>query len=302
MQPLGNPESDPPVVIRFFAPSPQLAPYITTYYHTEVTLPEGKQVSDWLHPEWANLRFFNGGIQKAAVGHEPPEQVPAITLAGPTSRAVRFEAGSMRSWGIGLLPLGWAKFISAPAEEYADRFVDAATETVTDIFRPLGDLLFAKGGSRPIDEAAMIDAFLLDRLAVAPADDPLVLRAHAALADPDVATVADLAERLQISGRSVERLSRRAFGFPPKLLLRRQRFLRTLAQVMLDPTQKWVTSLDEHYHDQAHFTRDFQRFMGMSANAYMAQPHPFLGAAVHGRMAAAGAAMQVLHRPDTKIG
>lgn len=301
MQPLGNPESDPPVVIRFFPPSPPLAPYITTYYHTDVNLPDGKRVADWLHPEWANLRFFSGGAQKAAVGDGQPELVPVFTLAGPTSKAVRFEAGSMQSWGIGLLPLGWAKFIASPAENFADRFVDAAKESVTSAFQALGNGLFERGGSRS-GEAARIDAFLLDRLAAAPADDPLVLRAHAALADPDIASVADLAERLGISGRSVERLSRRAFGFPPKLLLRRQRFLRTLAQVMLDPTQRWVTSLDEHYHDQAHFSRDFQRFMGMSAKAYMAQPHPFIGAAVHGRMAAAGAAMQVLHRPDARNG
>ena len=45
--------------------------------------------------------------------------------------------------------------------------------------------------------------------------------------------------------------------------------------------------------------RDFQRFMGMSASDYKARPHPFLNAAVHGRMAAAGAGMQALHDPAT---
>ena len=39
-----------------------------------------------------------------------------------------------------------------------------------------------------------------------------------------------------VSERSFGRLSRRAFGFAPSLLLRRQRFLRTLGAVMLDMT------------------------------------------------------------------
>lgn len=298
MQPLGENGSEPPVIIRFFSPAPQLLPYFSTYYLTEVSLPDGEQVSDWLHPEWANLRFFDREGQMAVMGKDAAEAVHGFTVAGPTSRAVRFSAGRLRSWGIGILPLGWAKFVASSAEIYADRFVDGMAETAMRPFAPLLAQLFDSGNAKPAEEAARIDAHLLALLAKASADDNSVLAAHAALADPEIATVADLAARLNISGRSVERLSRRAFGFAPKLLLRRQRFLRTLAQVMLDPSQRWVSSLDQHYHDQAHFARDFQRFMGMSARQYMAMPHPFLGAAVHGRMAAAGAAMQALHRPD----
>ncbi|MFT4896010.1 MAG: AraC-like DNA-binding protein, partial [Devosia litorisediminis] len=51
-----------------------------------------------------------------------------------------------------------------------------------------------------------------------------------------------------------------------------------------------------HYHDQAHFVRDFKRFMTMSPSAYAKRPHPVLIAAAHARMAVAGQASQVLHR------
>ena len=106
-----------------------------------------------------------------------------------------------------------------------------------------------------------------------------------------------MAERLGISSRSLERLSLKAFGFSPKLLLRRQRFLRSLAQFTLDPSLTWIRTLDFHYVDQVHFVRDFRRFMGMSPRSYGALDHPLMRAAVHGRTAAAGAAVQALHRP-----
>ena len=117
-----------------------------------------------------------------------------------------------------------------------------------------------------------------------------------ALADPRFGTVAELAEELGMSTRTMERFSSRVFGFAPQLLLRRQRFMRSLAKFMLDPSLRWIDTLDSHYHDQAHFVRDFKRFMTMSPSAYAKRPHPVLIAAAHARMAVAGQASQVLHR------
>jgi len=81
------------------------------------------------------------------------------------------------------------------------------------------------------------------------------------------------------------------------LLLLRQRFLRSLARFMLDPSMAWIDTMDHHYYDQAQFTRDFQRFMGMSPREYAARPKPILGAAAVARATAAGAAVQGLHKP-----
>lgn len=286
------------VAVRFFLPSPALAPFVSTYYLTEVSVPEGAAIEDFLHPEWANIRFARQAGWQAGIGSEPLRPAPQFIATGPTSHGSHFVTGTARIWGVGILPLGWARLFDAPASDYADRFCDAAADPVFAAVAPLADAAFGDSADAAA-EASRIDAFLLDLVARrAPHPDETRIReAHGALIDLDTASVADFAGRLATSPRSLERLSMRAFGFPPKLLLRRQRFLRSLAQFMLDPSLKWISTLDWQYVDQAHFVRDFKRFMGMSPTAYAALEHPVLRAAARARAAAAGEAVQALHRP-----
>lgn len=283
------------VATRFFPLSASLTPYVSAIYMSDIAVPAGERIEDYLHPEWANLRFIEGEAPIAAIGDAAPTASPRFAVTGPTSHATYFAAGNMRVWGIGILPMGWAKFIPLPAEDLADRSCDGAAHPAFAAFVPLVDALPQENNAEAA--AAMIDTHLVDLLADAPPDDPAILAAHRALVDDDLATVADLSAKLALSERSVERLSHRAFGFSPKLLLRRQRFLRSLGRFMLDPSMAWIDALDHQYCDQAQFTHDFHRFMGMSPRAYAARPKPILGAAAFARAAAAGAAVQGLHKP-----
>ncbi len=284
------------IAIGLRLPSAELRPYVSTYYLTEVT--GGEPVADHLHPEWGNLRFTADGEIRASMGPGPLAPTPRFVAAGPTSRATGFELAPGRYWGIGLLPLGWARFVGVPAGERADCFFDVLSDDAFASFRPLVDRAWSDGADRA-REVAAIDAHMHTLLAShgASDDEARIHAIHAALVDPAVTTAAEIARRAAMPLRSLERFARAAFGFTPKLLLRRQRFLRTLAQFMLDPSLAWLETLDDGYYDQAHFIRDFRRFMGMTPSAYAAQPHPILGAAAHARTAAAGQAMQSLHAP-----
>lgn len=283
------------VTTRFFPPSDRLTPYVSAIYHTEVTLTGGVRVEDYLHPEWANMRFIEGEAPRVAIGHDPLADAPRFVVTGPTSHASYFAAGTMRVWGIGILPTGWAKLMPIPADALADTYCDGHTHLAFAAFAPLANALPKINDAEVA--AASINAHFCALLASAPPDDPAILAAHRALIDDEAASVADLSARLGLSERSVERLSLRAFGFAPKLLLRRQRFLRSLGRFMLDPSMAWIDTMDHHYYDQAQFTRDFQRFMGMSPRDYAAHPKPIMGAAAFARAAAAGAPVQGLHRP-----
>lgn len=290
-----KPPSSASVSTRFFPVSTALRPYVSTIYLTEVTIPRGGRVEDYLHPEWANLRFVEGDLPRAAIGGGAALEAPRFIATGPTSKACYFSAGNMQTWGIGILPMGWAKFIPLAAEDLADRFTDGNAHPAFTRFSSLARSLRQMND---VEAAALsIDDYFSRLLADAPPDDPAILAAHVALVDDDLSSVAGLADKLSMSERSIERLSHRAFGFPPKLLLRRQRFLRSLGRFMLDPSMAWIDTMDHHYYDQAQFTRDFQRFMGMSPRDYAARPKPILGSAAFARAAAAGAAVQGLHKP-----
>lgn len=286
------------VQLRFFMPAPALAPYVTTYYLTEASLAGDERIEDWLHPEWGNIRFARNDSWTAAIGSGPMQKLPHLIVTGPTSYATRFNTGSMRSWGIGLLPLGWARLIGQDASKYADRVVDGQADPGVSHIANLMDHVFGESAD-PAAEAARIDAFLLDLLERRPPleEEAKIRAAHETLLDLECGTVNECAERLGLSPRSLERFSRRVFGFPPKLLLRRQRFMRSLAQFMLDPSLAWIRTLDSQYVDQAHFVRDFRRFMTMSPSSYAALEHPVIRAAAQARAVAAGAAVQALHRP-----
>lgn len=286
----------PNVRLRFFLPSAELARYITTYYLMEVTPAGNRPVVDFLHPEWGNIRFGLGSDLEAAVGAGPLSRLPDCIAVGPTSVATRFSIRSGRIWGIGLLPLGWLKFVDAPARDYADSWCDITTDSAFGDFKPLAGSLFS-GEADIHAEVQRIDEHMLSLMGKRPGNDAAVTSVHSALVDSATATVAELAVRAGMSPRTLERFSNKAFGFTPKLLLRRQRFLRSLSQFMLDPSLSWLSTLDYQYHDQAHFVRDFKRFMSMTPNQYRTLPHPILMAAIKARAQAAGQTMQGLHDP-----
>lgn len=287
---------------RFIAPHPRLQPYLSVYYFTAIDSRDGTPVRDWMNPEWASVRFrYSGDTLGGFVGQELRD-IPPMHFVGPTSLAGPFSAMHARIASIGFLPVGWSMFIDEPAHLWADRLDDASLVKTPVAFARMMDVTRQ---SSDLDEMAeRFDAILLDALDNRPLIDPTgeerVRAAHAALLDPEITTVAQLAERMQLSIAQLQRLSMRIFGFPPKLLLRRQRFVRTLAVIMRDPEANWSEALDMHYYDQAHFNRDFRQFFKMSPREYRAHPHPIIGAASRARMAALGEPLQALQKPGLK--
>jgi AraC-like DNA-binding protein len=210
---------------------------------------------------------------------------------------VQFTVGSTRLWGIGLLPLGWAKFMRAPASDFANALIDGNTHPVFASYRPLARSLFAPGATIETDLNRITRHFqsLLDEPVP---DRARILAIHSALVDTETTTVSGLVAQAGASQRTIERICGRYFGFAPKLLLRRQRFLRSLIHFTQDPTLRWVGAMDSHYHDQAQFVRDFKEFMGMTPRRYAVLDKPLIGAMMRERARMAGSAAQGLDRPE----
>jgi AraC-like DNA-binding protein len=280
---------------RFILPAPPLRRYLSSYYFFEIETPDGSTLDDFLHPEGPSARFMLDGMIPGSLVPDPPIEIPRACMVGPTSRAVHIACRFARVVGIGMLPLGWHKFVRADASRYANGSFDLQADSVFALFARIWSEIADLRDHQQI--AAVFDRHLLAALTPPSAREGEIENIHAALADPEITDVRQLAERVGLNRQYVERLCRRKFGFPPKRLLRRQRFLRSLAPRLLDPQLKWANVMDGSYHDQAHFNRDFRDFMGLSPKAYLEMPRPISQAAIRARLKALGQPLQVLQGP-----
>ena len=147
-----------------------------------------------------------------------------------------------------------------------------------------------------------LDAFFGERSEVRERREAQIRAVHAGLLDPQVMTVESLATRAGLSQSALARTCLRSFGFTPKLLLQRQRFLRTLAVLATEEDQPISQLLDGAYVDHSHFNRDFKRFMGLSPSEYLARTRLILKAAMGSREQSLGASLQGLHELTARRG
>jgi AraC-like DNA-binding protein len=269
---------------------------VSSYYLFSCDIGDSEeQLEDLIHPEWPSARYTLEGVSRGGLVTDPPEIAPPATMMGATSKAVRICCDKTVMFGVGLLPLGWYRLTTANASLWANRACDIEQEPAFSVFAAIWHAI---RDCRDADEiAALVDDIVLRSIS---RPDPLeadIEAVHMALTDADTANVAELSAVTGISSQRLERLCRRVFGFPPKRLLRRQRFLRTLANVLMEPELKWSAALDDNYFDQAHFNRDFQEFMGTSPTRYLATPRPISMAAVQARAKMLGDPLQGLQRP-----
>ncbi|TXH19170.1 MAG: AraC family transcriptional regulator [Gammaproteobacteria bacterium] len=275
--------------VRFYPPAPGLRDLVTAYYFVDV--PPGRQL-DHLHPEWANIRFVVEGVWKWRMREEAPWFSTPAGLWGPTDRTGTILTEGGLVVGFGLTPLGWSRLIGVSAEPHANGAIDlgelwgpAAAEMLQSLLESTDDAA----------RVAVLDARLGPRAQAAAIVDPAVGRAAGALLTGDIRSIGAFARQVGVSTRTLDRLCRRVFGFAPKRLLRRQRFLRTLERIGGRAGLPLGAVLDEGYADQAHFTREFRAFMGMTPSAYYDLPRNVLRRAAESRLAVIGQPLQGLH-------
>lgn len=283
------------VSVRFREPPEDLRPFFTTFYRAEFDVGD-EILRDALQPEWGGMRFFNGARPVSRIAGGPILRSADFSAMGPTTKPIDFEVGSTRFWGIGLLPLGWGTFLNVPAHTMANCIFDGRAEPAFAPYVALADKLTADP-ARENEEFEFLVSFFRNAASRHPVDRERVLAIHEMLLDPDLVDVASMATSAGLSQRTLERTCRNVFGFPPKLLLRRQRFMRSLAAYMSDPSMGWINAMDSNYFDQSQFVRDCRAFLGMSPSEYATMDHPVLAAFMRERARVHGSAVQTLDKP-----
>lgn len=302
---------------QFFTPPPEFDGCFTTFYHLALDIAEGEQecegnahvkagsaadaavVEDYLQPEWANLRFFGGSAPSSQIGASRLRGA-RFNVTGPSSLPCHFKLGPVRMWGIGLLPLGWARFVDADASDFANTVFDGARHPDFARFDAMSQILCDP--EVPLDEQLDAIVTAMGGFMRPSRDEAKIMRVHSALVSGEHVVVGELAEACGMSIRTLERVCHRYFGFTPKLLMRRQRFMRSLTNFMLYEANKragrWTEAMDQEYHDQAQFTREFTEFMTMTPSKYAALDHPILSSFMEARARIWGSAAQTLDEPS----
>lgn len=167
------------------------------------------------------------------------------------------------------LPEGVLPFLPRPVAELENKAV-----SLIDLFGETGALLEQKvitAAGNP-ERIKIIEAFLLSRLTDPATIDSITRHCvNVIMESRGQVGVVELAGKLKINRRNMERKFMTIIGMSPKQLSRVVRLQATLK--MLEQRQfTSLTSLayENGYYDQAHFIKDFKEFTGMSPKLFFA--------------------------------
>lgn len=198
----------------------------------------------------------------------------AAVLGGPSLRSQVIDtAEQVRVMGVVFRPGGAYALTGEDQSALAGR--DIALE---DLFgaaaRQLRERLLHTVAPR--ERLAVLEQWLRRRIRIASPDATLTYVAEALQRRPQIARIAPLVRDTGWSDDRLQRHFRRQFGMGPKRYARLLRFRAVVEEAHAAPAIDWCrVAADNGYADQAHLTREFREFAGMTPAAFMAARGPY---------------------------
>ncbi|XAS72430.1 helix-turn-helix domain-containing protein [Micrococcaceae bacterium Sec5.1] len=195
-------------------------------------------------------------------------QLDDVVFSGPTTRAA-YRDLTGQGWAVGALlrPAAVPVFADDPGS-LRDAEVALPLE---DLHRSVARAMNAPDGGTRRDQA--VDAFVswLGSLDYVPSQEALLANRmmDTVASDPEVARIEDVAARLAVSGRTLQRIARKYIGLSPSVLIRRRRLQDAAERARLDPSADLADiAAGLGYADHAHLTNDFQKYLGFTPSTY----------------------------------
>jgi AraC-like DNA-binding protein len=209
--------------------------------------------NDWLMPDRSGLAF--GGVQTRTLKKRLPR--------GTTGVSVRFKIG------------GAAPFFPIPLSEVANRHVHV-NELWPGVGERLSESLFAAESHG--ERMALLQDALVDRLKSCEEFSSIrIVRATVKLAQQaGMRRVGDLAKRIGVSNRHLNRAFQNAIGISPKQFVRILRFQQVVKVARQNAALNWAEiAADTDYYDQSHLIAEFKRLTGMTPTTFTNQQFIF---------------------------
>lgn len=281
--------------LRYELPAREIEPFVADYHVLDSIRVPGELPREYMLPNGPAIRIILAEHPMVLMVGEDDAglTLPRASLYGPASRAASMEVGTGGvTVGITLTPAGLARLADIDAHDLRDKVVPLGEVIDPDFVEGLTQTLLAS--DQGADVKGIFDEALPPLFARPHPQEAEILRISALLATPGIATVQEARERLGMHPRRLERLSRRHFGFSPKLLFRRARLLRSIVALKLAGPPFDLSLIDPDYHDHSHFGRDAHRFLGMAPMRFLKLPNHYVDAALRARTMVLGAAMAAL--------
>lgn len=251
-----------------FEPPSNLREYVQCYYLFDITVP-GKEIS--IVPGGGLGLVFNLGSQLMKVSGRRRERLPSVFVVGQFAEHHFWTStGRILLFGVRFHPVASRVFSKGPVSTHTSCTPDAAK-----IFG--SSIKSLQLGSEVEAMQAVVSRFLKDWVddfgewRLGPnyrmfAESLLEIVASHGNLDLDA-----MKEKYALSARRIEQVYKEYLGIGPKTFARIKRFHYALQQInRADELNLTKLALNSGYYDQAHFNRDFKKFMGLSPNRYVA--------------------------------
>lgn len=244
----------------WFEPAPAIAGVVDRYWHVHWQLEAGEVIEQRIIDTPAVTLTIEAG------------DVPARLVVTGVHRLawMRPIAGRGSVFAIRLRPAGLAVLSDLRPEQIADATIPVTSELDSRLYTLLSEIAVEPD---PESRARAADALIGGRVAERPIGTRLLL-ANAILQELTMRVRSragpDLAERFNVSERTIQRALRDTLGQGPKSLSRRIR-LQEVALALAAGTHDDLAALaaDLDYADEAHLITDFRRIAGITPAAYV---------------------------------
>lgn len=240
----------------FADPAPELARFVSRYWFV---------TWDYDHPPYRQLVVPYPNVHLSFV------QGAAATVHGVAHGHVfRVLSGVGRVFGVAFRPGTFRPFLGRAVSTITDRSIAAV-----EVFGPgVPQRAMAEATDGP-EMVQVVERFLA---MIAPPPDPTAEEVAEIVAlvaaTPEITRVEDLAGRVGIGVRGLQRRFAEHVGVGPKWVIRRYRLHEVTERMASGAVVDWARLATElGYADQAHFVRDFTAMVGESPTVY-AQRYP----------------------------
>lgn len=257
-------------------PCTALQSYVECYWILKGSPQHENQGKDKVLPYgFPEVGFVYGDGFHFSASDGAERKVPACFLSGQFCQSYYlYNKGNGGIVAIRFKPAGLFELFKIPMKKFTNKIVDFTAIAGEEVSLWADQVIAAPTNYQRIK---LIENFLLRKLHNRQAClDRIHQMVELIVSKLGNVTIKELAFRLKISDRQLERKFLEVVGISPKLFARLIRVNYVFKLLRTDPELKWQDIIYMcGYYDQAHFIRDFKYFAGESPNAYMARKTAF---------------------------